>query len=192
MLTNFKQRFNHIQTFILDKKQRFIVSLVLSIVIHSFIIFPYLPSKKIKNKAQILTLTEVSLYKKPPPKKKIIKKIIKKKNPKPKPKKVEKPPKKIIEQDIDPTPILDNLKNPKPVYPKIAIQRGWQGTCILELEVLNDGTVGSIKLLKTSGRKLLDQSAIKAVRYWNFTPATKKGKNIKSKLKVPIEFKLEG
>ena len=172
-------------------QHRFFISLFLSFIIHTIVIFPYFPSKEIKNKPQLISLTEVTLYKKPPPKKKIIKKIIKKKVSKPKPKHVKKPPKEIIEPEIEPTPVYDNLTNTKPIYPKIAIQRNWQGTCILELEVLNDGSVGNIKLLKTSGRKLLDQSAIRAVRFWKFTPATKKGKNIKSKLKVPIEFKLE-
>ena len=172
-------------------KNRFFIAFFLSFILHTIVIFPYFPSKELKNKPQLISLTEVTLYKKPPPKKKIIKKIVKKKATKPKPKEVKTPPKEIIEPEIEPTPVYDNLVNTKPVYPKIAIQRNWQGTCILELEVLTDGTVGSIKLLKTSGRKLLDQSAIRAVRFWKFTPATKKGKNIKSKLKVPIEYKLE-
>lgn len=167
------------------------VAFILSLLLHLFILFPYFPTQNIDYKPDILPLTEVTLYKKPPPKQKIIKKIVKKKKPKPKPKKVEEPPQEELEPDPEPTPVMDNLDNPRPIYPSVAIQRGWQGVCILELEVLVDGSVGSISLIKSSGRKLLDQSAVKAVRFWKFTPATKKGKPVKSRLKVPIEFKLQ-
>ena len=175
----------------IKKHRRWISSFLVSLLLHILVIFPYIPQQKYDIEPQLMQMTEVRLYNKPPPKKKIKKKIIKKKKPKPKPKHVEKPPepkKEEPEPDPVPTEAYEVKGNPKPIYPNIAIQRGWQGICILQLQILEDGTVGKISLLKTTGRKLLDQSAIRAVKYWKFKPATKKGKVVKSKLKVPIEF----
>ena len=188
MIKNFIKFF---LSFIFSKKYQWYISICLSIVIHTIVIFPYFPKTIIKNQPQLMPLTEVTLYKKPPPKQKIIEKIVKKKKLKPKPKHVEKPPEEIPEPEPEPTEAVEYPDNQKPLYPRVAIQRGWQGTCILELQILEDGTVGNIILLKTTGRKLLDQSAIRTVKYWRFKPATKKGKTIKTKIKVPIEFKLE-
>ena len=180
-----------LKSFIKKDQSRWIFTLIVSLIVHLIIIFPYFPTTVNKHTPRLLSLTEVTLYKKPPPKQKVVEKKIEKKKPKPKPKHVETPPQEIEEPEPEPTEAFEYPDNPKPLYPRVAIQRGWQGTCILEIQILTDGTVGTIVLLKTSGRKLLDQSAIRAVRNWKFEPATKKGKTIKSKLKVPIEFKLE-
>jgi len=83
------------------------------------------------------------------------------------------------------------LINPKPKYPKLAIRRGYEGTVILLVEVLPDGSVREVKILKSSGRRVLDQSALKTVRKWRFKPGTKGGRPVTMRVKVPVVFRLK-
>lgn len=84
-----------------------------------------------------------------------------------------------------------STRNPKPEYPMIAKRRGWEGTVLLEVEVGENGTPRSVKVLESSGRELLDQSALRAVRLWLFNPATEDGKPVASTMTLSIVFKLE-
>ncbi|MGW8272498.1 MAG: energy transducer TonB [Thermodesulfovibrionales bacterium] len=56
------------------------------------------------------------------------------------------------------------------VYPREALQRGLYGDLVIEFTILKDGKLGAVRLLRTSGYKLLDDAAIKALRdgapYW--------------------------
>ena len=62
-------------------------------------------------------------------------------------------------------------ENSPPVYPAIARVRGYEGIVLVSAEVLPDGRVGSMKIRKSSGYAILDQSAIEAVKPWKFEPA---------------------
>ena len=73
----------------------------------------------------------------------------------------------------------------------IAKRRGWQGTVLLEVEVGENGRPRSVKVLESSGRQLLDQSALRAVRLWLFNPATRDGQAVDSTMTLSIVFKLE-
>ena len=80
--------------------------------------------------------------------------------------------------------------NPKPPYPRLAIRRNYEGTVILSVEVLPDGSVREVKLLESSGHTILDRSAVKAVRKWRFKPGTKGGKPVTTRVKIPVVFRL--
>ena len=170
------------------------VSILISFFFHIVILFPHVPFSKITQEAEPLITSEVILYKKPPPKKQPKKPIKKNKlKPKPKPKKIIKPPspKKII-KEFEPMEASVSKGNQRPIYPRIAIKRGWEGTVVLRVEVLDDGSVGGIIILSSSGRKILDKSALKSVKTWMFKPATNNyNKAIRSFLKVPVEFRLQ-
>jgi len=84
----------------------------------------------------------------------------------------------------------DYAINPKPVYPSLAIRRNYEGTVTLLVEVLADGSVREIEIFESSGHKMLDRSALKAVRKWRFRPGTKGGKPVTMKVKVPVVFRL--
>lgn len=84
-----------------------------------------------------------------------------------------------------------STRNPKPEYPMIAKRRGWQGTVLLEVEVKENGRPGSVKVRESSGREILDQSAMRTVRLWLFNPATRDGKPVSSLMTLSIVFKLE-
>ncbi len=82
-------------------------------------------------------------------------------------------------------------RNPKPDYPTLAKRRGWQGNVLLAVEVLQDGTPGEIQVAKSSGRAVLDNAAIKAVRRWLFEPARRADLPIRTTMNLSIVFKLE-
>jgi len=84
-----------------------------------------------------------------------------------------------------------STRNPKPEYPMIAKRRGWEGTVSLLVEVGSDGKPTSVKVRESSGRALLDQSALRTVKLWLFNPATRDGKPVDSTMTVSIVFKLE-
>jgi TonB family protein len=88
--------------------------------------------------------------------------------------------------------VPDYTSNPKPVYPKRAILRGYEGTVTLLAEVLTDGSVGEVTILESSGYRILDRSALKAVRSWQFRPGSEDGRPVTMKVKVPVVFRLKG
>lgn len=86
-------------------------------------------------------------------------------------------------------PIYD--KNPSPEYPLIARRRGFQGTVVLEVMVDRNGRVGDLKVLKSSGYKVLDRAASASVRDWMFKPAIKGNEKIEMWVRVPVCFQLK-
>lgn len=88
--------------------------------------------------------------------------------------------------------VPDYAVNPKPVYPKLAIRRNYQGTVILLVEVLGDGSVKEVEIFESSGYSVLDRSAQRAVRRWRFKPGTRYGEPAAMEVKVPVVFRLKG
>ena len=80
--------------------------------------------------------------------------------------------------------------NPKPEYPMVARRRGYEGEVVFNVLVLNNGDVGKMEMLKTSGHSVLDNSAQAALKKWKFIPGKSNGKFVPSWVKVPIEFRL--
>ena len=84
------------------------------------------------------------------------------------------------------------LDNPKPAYPLAARRRGMQGRVLVSAHVRSDGACAEVRLHRSSGHSLLDQSALEAVRHWRFLPARRAGMAIDSWVEVPVSFRLEG
>lgn len=80
--------------------------------------------------------------------------------------------------------------NPKPDYPDIAKSRGWQGKVLLRVKVSAQGFSDEVTVEKSSGREILDDSAIEAVKKWRFIPAKRGDTPVASSVIVPIDFKL--
>jgi len=80
--------------------------------------------------------------------------------------------------------------NPAPDYPALAQDRGLQGQVILKVQVLATGKPAAINVEKSSGHKVLDDAAIKAVQGWAFEPARRGQTPIDGWVKVPLNFKL--
>lgn len=49
-------------------------------------------------------------------------------------------------------------------YPELAAISGYQGTLFIKFDILKDGTLGGIEVLKSSGYKILDDEAVRAIR----------------------------
>ena len=79
-------------------------------------------------------------------------------------------------------------ENAPPAYPEIARMRGYEGIVLVFAEILPDGRVGNMKIRKSSGYAILDQSAIEAVKPWKFEPAKKSGNPFTVWVELPIKF----
>ncbi len=84
------------------------------------------------------------------------------------------------------------LNNPPPAYPKAAQRQGLQGRVVLRVQVLANGQVGALEVKLSSGKPLLDDAALAAVKAWVFTPSKRGTTPIDGWTQVPIEFRLAG
>jgi len=81
--------------------------------------------------------------------------------------------------------------NPLPDYPYIARQRHWQGVVWLLVDVSAKGLVDDVDMESSSGYRVLDRAASRAVKRWEFTPATRAGLPVDSQVRIPVRFSLE-
>jgi len=76
---------------------------------------------------------------------------------------------------------------PRPAYPYAAREKRLTGSGIVLVNVdSSTGTVVSAQMLKSTGYKLLDDSALEAFRQWRFKPGTVR------KVRIPINFVMRG
>ena len=61
--------------------------------------------------------------------------------------------------------------NPSPEYPEMAVFLGYQGTAVIRIKVSDQGISKGVEILRSSGHKILDESAAKALKKWRFTPS---------------------
>nr|WP_320010832.1 energy transducer TonB [uncultured Desulfobulbus sp.] len=80
--------------------------------------------------------------------------------------------------------------NPPPVYPELARRRQLEGTVVLEVLVNTRGRVDALALHNSSGHRILDRAAQRAVRSWLFIPGREGGNPIQMKVLVPVRFAL--
>lgn len=93
--------------------------------------------------------------------------------------------------DTEPDYKAGYLHNVRPAYPMVARKMGWEGKVILNVEVLAEGACGAVSVFSSSGRDVLDNAAIHAVKGWHFSPARHGGHTVTKWFKVPINFSLE-
>jgi len=75
------------------------------------------------------------------------------------------------------------INSPRPKYLNKWAAQGITGKGIFEATVdSNTGRVTSVRILKSTGHKVLDDSALEAFSKWMFKPGTA------SPVKIPIEF----
>ncbi|MCB5235182.1 MAG: energy transducer TonB [Candidatus Cloacimonetes bacterium] len=94
-------------------------------------------------------------------------------------------PVNFVPYDDEPVPMVSI----SPVYPEFALRNKIQGTVILEVEVLKDGSVRDIRVRRSVAGGL-DQAAIDAVKKVKFQPGKSSGQPVDVLLIVPVEFKL--
>src|SRR5262245_60883673 len=91
------------------------------------------------------------------------------------------------------SPAIAEVRLPKPVEtraPHVApgvLQAGHHGTVVVKLTILEDGSVGDIKLVESSRSRPLDEAALAAVADWKFTPGTDaEGKPYEMRIDAPF------
>ena len=80
--------------------------------------------------------------------------------------------------------------NPKPIYPRLAINRRLQGDVILTVSIQPTGAVSKVTLKRGSGFKLLDNAAMDAVRHWRYEPLPETALPESRSDDIPINFRL--
>jgi protein TonB len=81
--------------------------------------------------------------------------------------------------------------NRKPVQPAMSLRYGEQGTVMLRVQVMADGSAGTVQVQQSSNFPMLDEAAQSAVKTWRFNPATVDGKPVTEWFRVPITFTLK-
>ena len=81
--------------------------------------------------------------------------------------------------------------NPPPKYPQLAAEQKVEGRVMLVVDVAIDGSAAAVELERSSGDASLDAAAMKAAKSWKYQPAVEKGKPVASRVRVPIDFKMD-
>jgi len=84
----------------------------------------------------------------------------------------------------------DIVDLPAPTYPRRSVRLGQEGTAIVAVEVLSSSAVGEVRLLQSSGHKLLDNAAREAARNGSYRAALVNGESSPATLEIPFEFRL--
>ncbi len=83
------------------------------------------------------------------------------------------------------------IREVKPAYTADAMRAKVQGTVWLECIVLPDGSVGSVRVVKSLDPTFgLDQEAVKAAKQWKFVPGTRMGQPVPVVITIELTFTL--
>ena len=85
----------------------------------------------------------------------------------------------------------NQFANPKPPYPLVSRRMGEQGAVDLRLCLTYQGQIESVSVIKSSGYKRLDSSALETVKTWKFSPLEMVDASSFDCYRLPIHFKLE-
>jgi TonB family protein len=86
------------------------------------------------------------------------------------------------------------LKSQKaPIYPPAAEEARFEGTVYLELIVKADGSVGDVRVVECTHRKLgFEEASIEAVKQWQFEPAILDGEPVDYPMEFNLKFRSAG
>jgi TonB family protein len=83
------------------------------------------------------------------------------------------------------------VHQPKPEYPLLARHQGLEGNVTLRLEMLADGTIGEVQIVRSSGHPILDAAAQEAAKSWTHLPAMQEGVPVTGWADVTLSFALD-
>ena len=86
------------------------------------------------------------------------------------------------------TPVTRLIRRVEPEYPEAATAQHVEGAVVLDVQVLTNGTVGSIEIL--SGNPLLAEAAVNAVKQWQYQPYVAAGGAGSCQTQVTVKFTL--
>jgi len=80
----------------------------------------------------------------------------------------------------------------RPQYTQAAMAAQIEGTVVLEITVLADGSVGDVKVVRSLDSELgLDQEAVKALKLWTWKPGTRGGQPSSVTVQIETTFTLK-
>ncbi|ENO99036.1 hypothetical protein C667_00210 [Thauera phenylacetica B4P] len=97
-------------------------------------------------------------------------------------------PKAEPEPVAPPRSDASHLNNPAPVYPAQSRRLREEGRVLFDVYILPNGSVGEIRLKRSSGYPRLDEAALEAVRRWRYVPAKRGDEPIPYWYVQPIDF----
>ncbi len=83
------------------------------------------------------------------------------------------------------------LRRIRPLYPLIAKKSGWEGTVLVRVTIEKNGRASQVDVSRSSGHKVLDDAAVKAIKRWTFRPARDGNIPIRSVVVIPLKFSLK-
>lgn len=98
-----------------------------------------------------------------------------------------------VPQPVISAPAIDPRRPlSRPDYPADAIRASAEGSAVVEIYVLENGRVGDVRIVKSSGWESLDKATIaEARRNWRLKPATRDGVAIAQWHRLSVAFRLE-
>ncbi len=63
---------------------------------------------------------------------------------------------------------INGINNPAPEYPALALKWGYEGVVKLKISINTSGKVYNVKVIKSSGYKILDNEAVRTAYRWRF------------------------
>ena len=99
----------------------------------------------------------------------------------------------VIKQQsvVPPRSDAAHLNNPPPNYPPVSRRLGEAGQVVLEVHIQPDGSVGEMRVKRSSGFERLDEAAMRAVRHWRYVPARRGDQPIAWWYLQPIVFSID-
>ena len=85
---------------------------------------------------------------------------------------------------------IGSEKNPHPTYPLIARKKGWEGRVVIQTDVDKQGNVKFVRILESSGFKVLDDISIETLKTWRFKPAKLGNKFVDDIVDISVKFVL--
>lgn len=82
------------------------------------------------------------------------------------------------------------VSRPLPPYPENLLLQRIEGVVRLLVTVQRDGRVASVKVYRSSGYAEMDESALRTVRQWIFTPAMRGSVPVEHTVMVPVRFQI--
>jgi protein TonB len=77
-----------------------------------------------------------------------------------------------------------------PIYPSQARMRSMEGFVVVEFIVRPDGSVSDIDVTESQPGDLFTDAAVRAVSRWRFTPGSKQGQAVSTRVRQKITFSL--
>ena len=101
-----------------------------------------------------------------------------------------KPAPAVADSVVHASVLQDAADSNPPKYPKKAVKNKLEGVVRMDAYIDPDGKVKSI--YTSEGNLILADAASHAIRKWRFHPAVMNGKPVQDRVRVKVEFRLEG